>query len=129
MMRQLPHPDLELLRSIESLEIVASEQVGADITYTIKGNLILDLASLDDGADSLAQVARDYVAPLALKLILENPGLRQHHADLAPLNCFVRIPCALWAIDPAVDALLARIAIRLDPELATRHDARPSRIH
>lgn len=128
-MRQLLHPDLELPQSIESLEIVASEQVGADITYTVKGNLILDLASLDDEADSLAQVARDYVAPLALKLILENPGLRHHHADVAPLNRVLRIPRALRAIDPAVDALLARIAIRLDPELAARHDARPTRTH
>ena len=127
--------DPELLRSIESLEIIASDQVGGDIAYTVKGNLILDLNSLDDGADSAAQVAairqvaRDYLAPLALKLILENPGLRHHHADLNLLNRSVRIPRALRAVDPAIDALLARIAIRLDPALAAGHDARPTRPH
>ena len=133
-MEQLLPSDLQLLQSIESLEIVA-KQVDGGINYTIKGNLVLNLNSLGDSADSEAhaaamqQVVQDIVAPLALKLILENPGLRHHQVDVDPLNRVVRIPRALWNIDPVIDELLAEIPIRVDTALPAPHDAGPAILH
>ena len=127
-------PGPELLRSIESLEIVA-RQIDGGISYTIKGNLILDRNSLGEGADdeahaaAIQQVVQDIVAPLALKLIMENPGLRHHQVDMDPLNRFVRIPRAFWNIDPVIDELLASIPIRIDTALPAPHDARPTILH
>ncbi len=127
-------PGPELLRSIESLEIVA-RQIDGGISYTIKGNLIVDRNSLGEGADdeahaaAIQQVVQDIVAPLALKLILENPGLRHYQVDVEPLNHFVRIPRAFWNIDPVIDELLAEIPIRIDKALPAPHDARPAILH
>ena len=132
--RQSLRPGSELLRSIESLEIVA-RRIDGGISYTIKGNLILDRNSLGEEADgeahaaAIRQVVQDIVAPLALKLILENPGLRHRQVDVEPLNRVVRIPRALWNIDPVIDELLAEVPIRIDTALPAPHDARPAILH
>ena len=99
MMRRLLISDPQLLQLIESLEIVATP-VGWDISYAINANLIL-----------------------------EHPGLRRHDADVDALNRFVRIPRALWNVDPAIDELPARLPIKIDPLLPAPRDARRISLH
>ena len=48
---------------------------------------------------------------------------------MEPLNRFVRIPRALWNIDPVIDEPLAEIPIRVDKALPAPHDVRPATLH